>query len=274
VNTIMRCLFHAGCGVFATLLLAATPALAEEAEADVAAAPAEAEPVDHLSGNLILNVDTNFMSYGFDVWQTGNFHDGLFHPQFDLKWDFGNGFNVFSGVWMDVNSNAASSISDDVQEVDVWLGAGYTYDKLSVSLTYQEWMYSFDSERIVDLGLAYDTFLAPSLTLHGRVEGIDGQGTGLIALFGIAHAFEFGEVTVKFPANVAFITKNYYQNDEGGFGYVSVGSVLSVPMAFIPEGYGGWTYNIGAYYYHTDTEVVGNRENNIVTATTGVALAF
>ena len=62
------------------------------------------------------------MSYGFDVWQTGNFDDGLFHPQFDLKWDFGNGFNVFAGVWMDVNSNADSSISDDVQEVDVWLG--------------------------------------------------------------------------------------------------------------------------------------------------------
>ena len=130
------------------------------------------------------------------------------------------------------------------------------------------------TERIVDLGIAYDTFLSPSLTLHGRIEGIDGQGTGLVALFGIAHAFELGPVTLKFPANVAFITKNYYQNDEGGFGYASVGSVASIPISFIPEGYGAWTYNLGAYYYHTDTEVVGNRENNIVTATTGVALAF
>lgn len=262
MNTILRSLFRASCAVSMTLLLAATPAAAEEA------------PADHLSGNLILNVDTNFMSYGFDVWQTGNFDDGLFHPQFDLTWDLGE-FNVFGGVWMDVNSNADSSISDDIQEVDVWLGVSTTVmEKLSVSLTYQEWMYGFDSERIVDLGLAYDTFLSPSLTLHGRVEGIDGQGTGLIALFGIAHAVELGPVTVKFPANVAFITENYYVNNEGGFGYVSAGAVASVPMSFIPEGYGAWTYNIGAYYYHTDTEVVGNRENNIVTATTGVALAF
>jgi hypothetical protein len=246
------------------LLVAATPAAAEEA----------AEPVDHLSGNLILNLDTNFMSYGLDVWQTGNFHDGLFHPQFDLKWDFGNGFSLFSGVWMDVNSNADSSISDDVQEVDVWLGAGWACDKLSMSLTYQEWMYASDSERIVDLGLAYDTFLSPSLTLHGRIEGVDGQETGLVAVLGIAHAVEVGPVTLKFPANVAFVTKNYYVDDEGGFGYASVGAVASIPMSFIPEGYGGWTYNIGAYYYHTDAKNIGNRENNIVTATTGVALAF
>jgi len=171
VNTIKRCLFLAGCSVFSTLLLVAAPALAEDP--DPATAPVAADEIDHLSGNLILNVDTNFMSYGFDVWQTGNFDDGLFHPQFDLKWDFGNGFNVFSGVWMDVNSNADSSISDDVQEVDVWLGVGYTYEKLSVSLTYQEWMYAFDSERIVDLGIAYDTFLSPSLTLDlGDLIGI------------------------------------------------------------------------------------------------------
>ena len=44
-----------------------------------------AEPVDHLSGNLILNVDTNFMSYGLDVWQTGNFHDGAVPPAVRLE---------------------------------------------------------------------------------------------------------------------------------------------------------------------------------------------
>lgn len=272
MNTITRVLFRAGCGVSVALLLATAPALAEEA--DVAAAPEASEPVDHLSGNLLLNVDTNFMSYGFDVWQTGNFDDGLFHPQFDLKWDFGNGFSVFSGVWMDVNSNADSSISDDVQEVDVWLGAGYTYEKLSVSLAYQEWMYANDSERIVDLAFAYDTFLKPTLMLHGRIEGVDGQETGLVAVLGISHAFELGPVTLNFPANLAFVTKNYYQDDEGGFGYVQVGSVMSVPITCIPEGYGSWTYNLGAYYYHTDAANVGNRENNIVTATTGLALAF
>ena len=93
MNTIERLLFLAGCGVISTLLLAAAPALAEDVEP--AAVPPAEEPVDHLTGNLILNVDTNFMSYGLDVWQTGNFHDGLFHPQFDLKWDFGNGFSAF-----------------------------------------------------------------------------------------------------------------------------------------------------------------------------------
>ena len=60
----------------------------------------------------------------------------------------------------------------------MWLGGGYTYEKLSVSLTYQEWMYADDSERIVDLGFAYDTFLKPSLVIHGRVDGNGAQEDG------------------------------------------------------------------------------------------------
>ena len=69
------------------------------------------------------------------------------------------------------------------------------------------------------------------------------------------------------------MTEDYYQDDEGGFGYASVGSVMSVPISFIPEGYGSWTFN-RAYYFHTDDPNIGNTHNNIVTGTIGVALAF
>lgn len=272
MNTIKRRLFHAGCGVFSTLLLASVPVLAEET-ADVAAEEA-AEPVDHLSGNLLLNINTNFMSYGQDVWQKGTFRDATFNPQFDLKWDFGNGFNVYAGTWWDVNNNADSNISDAIQEIDVWLGAGYTYEKLSVSLTYQEWMYADDSERIVDIGLAYDTILKPSLVIHGRVDGNNAQEEGAVFVLGVAHAIELGSFTVNFPLNVGFVTEDYYQEDEGGFGYASLGALASVPMSFIPEGYGSWTFNTGLTYYYTDDDVIGNDDTNILVGTVGVALAF
>jgi hypothetical protein len=275
VNTIKRSSFLAGCSALSALLLAAAPALAEEPDA-AAEEPqlTAAEKVDHLSGDLLLNVDTNFMSYGFDVWQTGTFHDALFHPQFDLTWDFGNGFSITGGTWWDVNDNADSSISNAIQEVDVWLGAGYTYEKLSVSLTYQEWMYSGDSERIVDLGIAYDTFLSPSLIIHGRVDGNGSQKEGAVFVLGVSHAIEMGSVTLTFPLNVGFVTSGYYQPHQGGFGYTSLGAIASVPISFIPEGYGSWTFNTGLTYYYTDPDNVGNTHTNILTGTMGVALAF
>lgn len=273
MKTIKRRLFHAACGV-GSLLLATAPVLAQEEGAEELPTEEAAEEVDHLSGNLIMNIDSNFMSYGQDVWQKGTFRDALFHPQFDLKWDFGNGANIFAGTWWDVNNNADSSISDAIQEIDVWLGAGYTYEKLSVSLTYQEWMYADDSERIVDLGIAYDTFLSPSLVIHGRVDGNGAQEEGVVFLLGIAHSFELGSWTLKFPLNVGFVTEDYYQEDEGGFGYASVGALASVPMSFIPEGYGSWTFNTGLTYFYTDDSNIGNTHNNILTGTIGVALAF
>ena len=138
MKTIKRVLFYAACGVGSTLLRHRRRRWREEA--DVAAAPEAAEPVDHLSGNLIMNIDTNFMSYGYDVWQTGTSRR-LFHPQFDLKWDFGNGFNAYRRHLVGREQQRRLEHLRRDAGIDVWLGAGYTYEKFSVSLAYQEWMY-------------------------------------------------------------------------------------------------------------------------------------
>lgn len=268
----------AGCGAAsAWLLAAAAPAFAagEEGEGDAPeVTEQEAAPADKVSANITLALDTNFMSYGFDVWQRGTFDDALFHPQFDIKWLLPAGFNVYGGIWSDINNNESSSIGDAVQEVDLWAGIGYGYDIFSVSLTYQEWMYANDSERIVDLGLAADTILQPNLTIHGRVHGNGEQDEGVVFVPGIGHTFEFGSVTLNTPVKVGFVTNDYYKEGEGGFGYVSVGGNVGVPLSFIAADYGTWGFNTGLTYYYADRGVVGNQDDNILTGTMAVTLGF
>lgn len=270
--------FWAACGVTAFLAFAAMPARAQDADDgrdETSPEQATQDDEDMLSGNLILNVDSNFMSYGHDVWETGTFQDVLFHPQFDLRWKLPHGLSAYIGTWWDVNNDGFSTIGNDViQEVDVWGGLGWSYQKFSASVTYQEWMYAHDSERIVDLNLAYDTFLKPTLTVHGRVKGNGSQNEGAVFLLGVSHAFEFPYITFNFPVNVGFVTNGYYQKHQGGFGYVNAGMVASVPLSFIPEKYGSWAYNAGLIYYYTDPDNVGNKRDNILTGTTGISLAF
>ena len=236
-------------------------------------ASAEEEAGSRISGSLNLDFNTNFMSYGLDVWGTGTFDDLLFNPSFDLNWDLGNGLSAYVGTWWDVNRNADSSIGDAIQEIDVWIGVGYTVENFSVSLTYQEWLYANDSERIVDLAFAYDHFLAPSLTIHGRVDGNGAQEEGVVFVLGIEPGTEFGSVSVSAPINVGFVTEDFYVDGEGGFGYVSAGVAASIPLP-ISSAFGEWSLNAGLTYYYTDDEVIANPDDHILTSMVGISVAF
>ncbi len=249
------------CSAAALLVVLAAPSWAED------------EPGSKISGNLNLDFNTNFMSYGLDVWGTGDFDDAIFNPSFDLTWDLGEGWTVYGGTWWDVNNNADTSISDVIQEIDVWVGVGYTVDKLSISLTYQEWMYASDAERIVDLAIGYDTFLSPSLTVHGRVDGNGGQSEGAVFVLGVEHGIDVGPVSLSFPLNVAFLTEDYYVDGEGGFGYASLGVGGSIPLP-ISAAYGDWSLNAGLTYYYTDGTNIANPDDNIVTSMVGISVAF
>jgi hypothetical protein len=238
------------------------------------AAVAEDEE-SRLSGFLTLDADTNFMSYGLDVWATGTVDDLLFHPAFGLAWDLGSGFSANIGTWWDVNDNADSSVGGKaIQEVDVWFGLGYSYEKLSTSVTYQEWMYAGASERIVDFNVALDVILQPSFTVHGRVDGNNGQDEGAVFVLGAGHTFDFDFLSLSPGANLGFVTEDYYQPDEGGFAYVSAGLKASVPLTFVPAPYGAWDFHMAGTYYYTDPDNINNPHDNIFTGTFGLGLAF
>ena len=256
----------------AALMIAAPAAIAGTAPAgkDVVAPAPAATPF--VTGSLSLTVDTHFISYGQDVWGAGTaWDDPLFHPQLELVFDLGGGFSGILGTWWDVNDNAESSITNRVQEVDVWAGVAYATGDWKFTLLYQEWMYASQSERIVDFKVGYANFLNPNLTLHGRVDGAEPFDTGLVTVLGIAPGTKLGPVSLSFPVNVAADTDGFHGGD-AGFSYVSAGIGASLPLTFMK---GNWTLNAGVTYYHTeDNVIVTNPESDFVTGSLGLALAF
>ncbi len=234
----------------------------------------EEAKVDPVSGSLNLDVNTHFISYGLDVWAAGAaWDDALFNPSFELNIALGGGFTFIIGTWWDVNDNAVSSIGGrGIQEVDVYGGLGYTVGLVSFTALYQEWMYGGGSERIVDFIVAVDTFLNPSLTIHGRVDGDDlGLEEGIVGVVGIEEGFDAGPVSISFPAAVAFATDNYHGGD-GGFAYASLGVNASVPLTFLP---GDWSLHAGVTGYYTNDEVIpSNPDETFITGNAGLTLAF
>lgn len=256
----------------AAALAAAPLVVGTSALAD--AAPAAPEEAPFVTGTLALTVDTHFVSYGLDVWGAGeDWDDPLFHPMLELGFDLGGGFKGILGTWWDVNSNAPSSIGDSIQEVDVWVGLGYSTGNWSFTALYQEWLYANESERIVDLKAGYAHFLNPSLTLHFRTDaGASGGETGLATVLGIAPGTAWEDISFTFPVNVAFDTDGFHGGD-AGWSFASVGANAGIPLAFIPKG--NWTFNVGVTYYFTNEDVIpGNVEENFLTGSAGVVLTF
>jgi len=238
------------------------------------------EQASLVSGTLTLSVNTHFISYGADVWADGqNWNDLKFNPSLELGFDLGKGFTAIVGTWWDVN-NGSDSVPGNttigsnyaIQEVDVWAGLSYAYEKWSFTVLYQDWMYAGQDEQIVDGIVGYDHWLSPKLVIHGRVgNGFSSEANGVVGVVGIAPSKEFGIVTLSVPVNLAVNTENFHGGD-GGFTFFNLGVGASVPLEFMP---GDWSASAGLTYWHTPSSTVPNNpETDFVTGSIGLALAF
>lgn len=196
-----------------------------------------------------------------------------FNPSVELNFALPGDFTFTLGTWWDVNSKNggnSSPLGSRIQEVDVYYGLSYSFDKLEVGLTYQNWIYDAETEDVLDLSFSYDTFLSPSLTIHHRLNGGE---TGTVIDLGISHDLELGPVSLSFPLNVGFFLDDdyYFPGGDDGFGYGSLGVAASLGLG---EALGGWTLNASLTYYITDGDVTGNSRNDFLTAGIGVSVDF
>jgi hypothetical protein len=267
------------------LALATGVATAGTTETTTAPAPAPAEDV--ISGVLKLDFNTHFISYGADVWGDGStMSEPEFNPMLELAFALPADFTLTLGTWMDFvpsSKGGDSPIGGRLQEVDVWAGLSYTYEKLTVSATYQSWMYVSDTEDILDIKFAYDCLLSPSLTVHNRLDqGAANGDEGTILVLGLSHSLEAGPVTISFPFNIAYFLTDDFHNSpvaggsDDGLGFVSVGVAATLPLTpYIGDAYGDWSLNGGLTYYFTDDDVIPNNpQDDLLTASIGLAVSF
>lgn len=278
-NKYCRNLIHTPLIAFALATGAASAGTTET----MAPAPAPAPAEDVVSGVLKLDFNSHFVSYGADVWSDGaSMSDMGFNPMIELAFALPAGFTTTLGTWWDVNSKATPgypTVGGQIQEIDVWAGVSYTYEKFTVGVTFQDWIYNNATEEILDVKFAYDCFLTPSLTIHNRLgEGGSGGNTGTILVLGLGHSIEAGPVTISFPFNLAYFLEDDFHggSTDEGFGYASIGIGAALPLSpYIGDVIGDWTLNAGLTYYFTDDEVVGNPdEDEFLTTSVGLSLAF
>lgn len=265
-----------------TTLICSSAAYAGSVE--LTPSPVSAPIDDVVSGTLKLDFNSHFISYGADVWADGSsMSDPTFNPMLELAFALPADFTLTLGTWWDVNSKINSAIGGRLQEVDVWTGLSYTYDKFTVSATYQAWMYGSDTENILDFKFAYDTFLSPSLTIHQRLDQGAALGDeGTILVLGLSHGIEAGPVSISFPVNIAYFLTDDFHNPfvaggaDDGFGYFSLGVSASLPLSpYIGEAYGDWTLNGGLTYFITDDDVIPNNpQDSFLTANLGLSMSF
>lgn len=239
-----------------------------KAPGPVAPPPVEEDPF--VTGTLSFIVDTHFISYGADVWGGGDeWNDALFHPSLELVFNLGGGLSAIIGTWWDVNDKVDNAeIGKTVQEVDVWAGLSYGVGDFTFTLLYQEWMYASQSERVVDFKVAYDHFLAPSVTIHSRIDSGLGADDGIVGVLGIAPGTDLGPVSLSFPVNVAFLTDDF-QGGDGGFGYASVGISASIPLVEHVS------LSLGLTYYYTDEDAIPNNpDDSFLTGAAGIVITF
>lgn len=245
-----------------------------------AQAHAHEDTEDKVSGWVSFDVNSHFMSYGFNVWQPDTDSVGdefLFQPSAGIDIALTDTTGLYFGIWADVNDLATTSIGNDVQEVDVWLGYYFSVGDFTFDLAYQAWMYAGENEGIVDFTVSYDTMFAPYVKFHNRIESVGDQQKGTIIEVG-GTLYEYSpdncELSFSFPVGVAFTFDDYHNSDgEDGFNYAFIGASFSYPLP-ISEAYGAWDVHGGVTYFITDEDTVGNQDDNILTANFGIGLSF
>lgn len=235
--------------------------------------------VGDLSAGLSLDLNSHFISYGFDVWGAGNDTDvATFNPSVSLSYQATDALSFSTGFWLDVNDNVSSDF--ETVETDIWFGVSYAYGIGTYSATFQNWQYAGDSEEIIDLNASFDTFLSPSVTIHGRADqGAAGGSEGVFLDLGISHGYDLAEkssLSLSLNLGVA-LTEAYHSSissggsvdADSGYAYTKLGLGYSYAVS------DSASFNAGIAYYLTDEDVVvGNPEEDFLTYSLGVSYSF
>ncbi len=235
--------------------------------------PAPPCPVTYITGDFGVTFVSEYDSRG--IPQPDQWKGVIAQPYLDLyiklysgdpnSWGI-NSVSAQLSFWSDVGSNHSTSPPTSTtpywEEFDWDPGVSVTFaQKFTLLLQYFEFDSPADvfaTARSIDANLTYDdTSLLGAFALHPHATVLWELGApGFAGLhphgwyyeFGIAPSYTFlpkssYPITLSAPFTVGLGSggggTGFYGNNN--FGYFSVGPQLSVPLAFIPSGFGSWT---------------------------------
>lgn len=229
-----------------------------------------------ITGDLGVTVVSEYISRGLVLENQG----AIAQPYLDIYFKMyeGTGFinsvTAQLGFWSSIHSHVQPQGSTDTTRnwyefdwtptISVAFAKNFTF-----SLAYLEFdspASAFDTARSINGTLSYnDSDLLGAFALHPHVSvlrelaapgfaGLSGQGwyyeVGVAPSYTVASKSTY-PVTFTVPVTAGFGSHHFYAGN--GFGYVSTGLNASVPLAFIPSGYGTWTATAGYTYYYLGT---------------------
>jgi hypothetical protein len=108
----------------------------------------------------------------------------------------------------------------------------------------------------------------------------DDEGVGVeIGFEPTIWAAENESFTLTMPATVGLNLSKYYESASGGentFGYGKIGLAADVPLSFMPESLGAWSFGLGADYYtfSTTLEKTNSDLSGYFVATASLGVSF
>lgn len=180
------------------------------------------------------------------------------------------------GVWNSVHSHRDGPQLKNWNEIDPFIGLtlkflkDFQFDTNYTAFVSQNG--SFTTSTNLDLKLTYHDHFVEGFSINPYVEFFDeltnkatvvlNQATskkGYYFQFGIDPTYTFKTplvpVTIDLPTYFSVVSDNFYQKLDGtgggsGVGVFSSEFKASVPLDFIPKGYGHWTAYAGFQYYY------------------------
>jgi len=254
---------------FAALAGLATPALAQEEE----------EPSSRFSGAFQLDITNVYFFRGLLQERDGLIAQPwaeLYFDAYSSETGFIRNVTLGAGVWNSMHSRETLA-SDEPG----WIYETDWYPLISIGLpqgftlsTYYYWYTSpndaFRTAQELNFKLEWDDSealgrfaLAPwanlAIETNRTAFGPD-EGVGLqLGVEPTLYTFEHERYPVSFtvPVEVGLAIDDYYEEEDGRedtFGYVSFGLSMSVPLPFVPESLGAWSFGVTAKgYYFNDT---------------------
>jgi hypothetical protein len=279
----------------AAALAAATPALAQNA------------PADPNAGNLTLTA-------GIDALNTYMFRGIRQDDTGVITWPFADlGLSLYSGdttlksvtvnvgSWNSLHTGAAGLDSDDLQlgsatgklwyesdfyaTVGVGLAGGVSVGTTYTAYTSPNSMFGTVKEVAFKLSLddsaalgrgAVKPYALVAFELEGQADAGTNEGTYLE--LGVAPGWAANAISLAFPVKIGLSLKDYYELDgvDQKFGYVSVGGIVTVPIAGIPASFGSWNVHGGVEYQALGdaTRAINLGDDSKVIGSFGIGLSY